>query len=173
MTHSNVYVSQWASQVSSYWYFIPIYPSGRLQFIFSLVSNFFWWNDIFANSKASVYVQTYPKCPYMVARQVPAWCLPPRYEGATGDGNHTLGSVRRHHNWFCTLTPHWLCTMTPHCFHLRHYGRKFYNGTKMVLHMTQSGKVPKRGAQAPDYWASVAWQRQVRYRLKQCALSAR
>ena len=42
-----------------------MYPSGRLQFIFSLVSNFFWWNDIFANSKASVYVQTYPKCPYM------------------------------------------------------------------------------------------------------------
>ena len=144
--------------------FVPIYPFGRLQFTSSQVSNF---------SKASVYVQTYPKCPYIVGRQVPAWCLPPRYEGATGDGNHTLGSVCRHHNWFCTLTPQLPCTLTPHCFHLRHYSGKFYKGTKMVLHMTQSGKVPKRGAQAPDYWASVARQKQVRYRLKQCALSAR
>ena len=75
----------------------------------------------------------------------------------------TIGFAHSHHN----------CLEHSHCFQLRHYSGKFYKGTKMVWHMAQSGKVPKRGVQAPDYWASVAWQKQVRYRLKQCALSAR
>ena len=83
----------------------------------------------------------------------------------------TIGFAHSHHN--CLAHSYYSCLAHSHCFQLRHYSGKFYKGTKMVLHMTQSGKVPKTGAQAPDYWASVARQKQVRYRLKQCALSAR